>query len=228
MTTSILGIPALFELQVAPTPTGGFISLEKRHGVKPAFAAEAITIPPYSVRQIKIVQGQEAQQQEVEDKDRTIIALAKPSLSELPRVVAGLYTARKDKASVLMLNPTQQQFRVNRKAFVAVIDELNDDTSQPWQPEKQDPHSDKKRTSWEDENTPAQFYKFVSNFQLHHVSPKERKVLEQLLWKKRKAFAKDIFQVGQYNHEQFSIPMNPYVAPRYVRQPETPKNYANS
>ena len=209
--TSILGIPALFEIQISPTPCGGFISLEKQRGVTPAFAAEAVTIPPYSVRHVKIATQEPNDRKD--EQTKPIIALPKPSFLELPKVVAGIYESSNNMASVLMANPTQQQFRVNRKAFVAVIDELDEDTSKPWSPIKNDPPSDAKRTSWDDQDTKQNFYKFISNFNLHHISPTERKSLELLLLKKRKAFAKNIFQIGQFNHEDYSIPINQKAMP---------------
>ena len=221
VSTSILGITALFDLQISPTPCGGFVSLEKQRGVTPAFAAEAVTIPPYTVRQVKIATQKPGDQKD--DQTKSIIALPKPSLSDLPKIVSGIYKSSNNKVSVLMANPTQQQFRVNRKAFVAVIDELDEDTSKPWSPIKDDPPSDSKRTSWDDHDTKEIFYKFISNFNLHHVPPIERKPLELLLWKKRKAFAKNIFQIGQFNHEEYSRPIHQQAIPQFSRQPPTPE-----
>ena len=134
------------------------------------------------------------------------------------RIVAGVYTAKKNKISVLMANPTPQHFTVKPNSFIGVIDELDENSPRPWAPSKEDIPLDAKRTPWSDADSTQQFQNFISNFRLHHVKPSERTVLEKLLWEKRKAFAKNVAEVGLFNKEQFAIPFKPGAAPTFAKQ----------
>lgn len=201
--SSIIWIPGLFELNVSATPDGGLLHLEKYHGYSAVHTRVETVITPFSTRRVQIVdKGREAGKDgsgEEDDDGRPVIAMARPSLSNAPRIVAGVYTAKDNRISVLMANPTQQPFNIKPNVFVGVIDELDENLSRPWAPETPDHPLDAKRTPWIMDDSEQQFQNFISNFNLHHIKPPDRRILEKLLWEKRKAFAKDVAEVGLYN-----------------------------
>ena len=108
-TTNIIGIPGLFELNIAPTPNGKFIHLEKMQGLAPIHTRGSATIAPFATK--RILMTQKNTQADGASGEKAVVVMARPSTTPSPRIVAGIYTAKENRVSVLMANPTPNLYK---------------------------------------------------------------------------------------------------------------------
>ena len=214
----IIGIPGISKLNIAITATGA-IHLEHIQDFYTITCRRQESLPPHSICKVKV-----DVHHPTKPKDN-FLGVAIPRKynngSSDPEIVTMLHNFKNDDNEILLANPHNFAVTTARHQYIGIIEPACSSDLEPWRPSKPFQRPIRPITPWSNTGISKidSFKAFISNFDLGHLRPKDRRDFEEILYEFQDVFSKDKFDVGLFPAFTYNIQLDknkPPVASRQV------------